>query len=94
MRTNLIVTKIKSLEKDIEELKKGLEFIYLHPNLSYDKMGKIETKLSQNGWVVINKMVPYESYHGFGTTLTKAKEELNDFDKKFLSKHEYGYVYS
>jgi hypothetical protein len=56
-------------------------------------MEKIKNWLLNNGWIVYRHMVAYESYHGYGMDLVKATELLNEKDKKFLAKHEDGYVY-
>lgn len=94
MRTNLIMTKIDALKKEIEELKKGLQYIYLHPSMSHNKMRRIKIKLELNGWVVTSHMTAYEGWFGYGTDLAKSKEELTEWDKKFLAKiGEYSTIY-
>lgn len=93
-QTELTVFKIKALKKEVEEIEKNeLEIINLHPNLSYIVMEKIKQKLCQKGWIVINYMIPYESYHGYGIKLVKSKLELTNFDKRFLAKHHNGIIF-
>ena len=91
--TQDILNEIKILENAIKQKRTYLRFIRLHPNLSYSKMEKIKNWLLNNGWIVYRHMVAYESYHGYGMDLVKATELLNEKDKKFLKKHEDGYVY-
>lgn len=91
--TDVYLMELKKLEEMKNKIMCELITIHLHPSSGYNKMEKIENELQKKGWVVINKMVPYESYHGYGTDLVKAKSDLTKFDRDFLDKHDCNMVY-
>lgn len=87
-KTEFVINEIKKHRALIKYLERDMVKFFIHPACRGKMSEKVTARLQEKGWVVTNYMVPREGYFGFGLNLAKHKEDLTDWDRKFLSKHE------
>lgn len=83
-----IIEQIRALEEIKRTLKEQLEVVYFHPGLymSSEKEDIYFESLERCGWQLLEGMVAYESYCGYGSSWAKPKSEINSIDRELIKR--------